>query len=141
MSQRHADTIRSPGEPIKRRMRLNPRELHQIDAAIVAHSQWITQLKIAIEDGTSKFDPDIVMADNHCEFGKWLYDDFPTAAKKGASFELIRETHAAFHRNAATILRLALTGNRAAAVEQMNLQGEFMRLSGRLILLLKDLRG
>jgi len=116
------------------------RELQQIDAAIVMHSQWITELKIAIEDGSSKFDPEVVATDNRCEFGKWLYDGFPRDAKIGGSFEPIRETHAAFHRTAAEILRLALSGDADAALTKMSLQAEFMQLSSRLIFLLKELR-
>jgi hypothetical protein len=122
-------------------MQLTTRDLQQIDAAILAHSKWITQLKVAIEDGASQFDPDIVMKDNHCEFGRWLYDDFPKVEHTLSVFEQIREIHAAFHRNAAHILRLALDGDRETALETMSIQSEFMTLSGRLIVLLRDLRG
>ena len=122
-------------------MQLTTRDLQQIDAAILAHSKWITQLKVAIEDGASQFDPDIVMTDNHCEFGRWLYDDFPKAERTLSVFEQIREIHAEFHRNAAHILRLALDGDRETALETMSIQSEFMTLSGRLIVLLRDLRG
>jgi len=123
-----------------RRMHLNVRELQQLDAAILSHSQWITQLQLAIADGSSKFDPNIVMIDNRCEFGRWLYEDFPKDARSSRIFEPIRDTHAAFHLKAANILRLALSGNGAAALEQMSINGDFMRLSGHLILQLKELR-
>lgn len=122
-------------------MHLNSRELQQIDSAILAHSEWLTRLRVAIEDGSSQFDPDIVMSDEHCEFGKWLYDDFPRSEGSAKLFEQIRETHAAFHRNAARILRLALNGERESALGDMTVHGEFIAISARLIALLKQLRG
>jgi len=121
-------------------MPLTTRERQQIDSAILAHSQWITRLKIAIEDGASQFDPDRVMTDNHCELGRWLYEDFPKSESTLSVFEQIREVHAAFHQNAAQILRLALEGDRDTALETMSIQSEFMTLSGRLIVMLRDLR-
>ncbi len=121
-------------------MRLSARELQQIDAAVNAHSKWITELRIAIEEGSSVFDPDIVRADNHCEFGKWLYDDFPKSTESQELFDNVREVHAKFHRKAAHILQLAVSGSAEQALKLMDYQGEFMRLSGELILLLKGLR-
>lgn len=121
-------------------MRLTLRELEQIDAAIVAHSRWITELKIAIEDGTSELEPETIKTDNQCEFGKWLYDGFPKSGHESPAFQDIRDTHAAFHRVAANILRLAMDGQKDEALKLMDFRGEFMRLSGRLILLLKGLR-
>jgi hypothetical protein len=121
-------------------MRLNTRELEQLDAAIHAHSRWITQLRIAIEDGTSEFDPELIRADNKCDFGKWLYDDFPKEAENRAIFDEIRARHAAFHRTAAQILRFALSGRREEALKLMDLGGDFMHISSALILNLRALR-
>ncbi len=121
-------------------MHLTAREQQQIDSAILAHSQWLTRLRVAIEDGASQFDPDIVMTDNRCELGKWLYEEFPRSERNTEAFERIRQTHAAFHRNAAKILRLALNGQRDLALESMKVHGEFIALSTRLIALLKELR-
>ena len=120
-------------------MLLTAREVQQIDAAILAHSKWITDLKVAIEDGTSEFDPETVKTDNHCDFGKWLYDGFPQAAQNSAVFQDIRATHAAFHRTAAHILTLAMSGHKEHALELMDLRGEFMQLSAHLIFVLKGL--
>lgn len=121
-------------------MQLTSRELQQIDAAILAHSKWITQLKVAILDGSSKFDPDIVMSDNHCDFGKWLYEDFPKPTENGEIFEQIRNIHATFHQNAASILRLAAKGDRQTALDMLMINSEFIGLSSNLIQLLKALR-
>ena len=121
-------------------MQLTAREVQQIDAAILAHSKWITELKVAIEDGTSEFEPETVRLDNHCEFGKWIYDGFPKSAQNSPVFQDIRDTHAAFHRTAAHILRLAKSGHKEDAPKLMDSDGEFIRLSGHLIFLLKGLR-
>jgi hypothetical protein len=114
-------------------MALKVREFQQISAAVNAHSRWITQLRIAIEDGTSEFDPDTVEKDNRCDFGKWLYDDFPTVVDNAATYDDIRACHAAFHRTAARILQLALNGSRDEALALMDSGGEFMGYSGDLI--------
>jgi hypothetical protein len=121
-------------------MRLTERELRQIDAAVNAHGKWITELRIAIEEGSSAFDPEIVRTDNHCAFGKWLYDDFPKSPESRQLFDDIRDKHAKFHRMAANILQLAISGHAEAALKLMDYKGEFMRLSGELILLLKGFR-
>jgi hypothetical protein len=121
-------------------MRLTARELRQIDAAINAHGKWITELRIAIEERSSAFDPEVVRTDNQCDFGKWLYDDFPKTPESKELFDNIRDTHAKFHRKAANILQLAIGGHADEALKLMDYQGEFMRLSGELILLLKGLR-
>jgi len=121
-------------------MNLTVREQRQIDAAVNAHGKWITELRIAIEEGSSVFDPEIVRTDNSCDFGKWLYDDFPKSPESLELFDDIRETHAKFHRKAAHILQLAISGRAPEALKLMDYQGEFMRLSGELILLLKGLR-
>jgi hypothetical protein len=120
-------------------MVLSVRELQQIDAAITAHSKWITQLKIAIEDGTSEFDPDTVETDYHCDFGKWLYDDFPPMVDNAAIYDDIRACHAAFHQTAARILQLALSGFREEALMLMDSGGEFMGHSRDLIAKLRNL--
>jgi hypothetical protein len=121
-------------------MGLNSRELQQLDAAVLAHSRWITDLNVAIEDASSAFDPETVKTDNHCKFGKWLYDDFPKSGRGSTVFEDIRRTHAAFHESAAQILRLAMDGHKDDALRLMEYEGDFMTLSGHLILLLKELR-
>jgi hypothetical protein len=121
-------------------MVLNVRELQQISTAVNAHSRWITRLRIAIEDGTSEFDPAVVEMDNRCDFGKWLYDDFPMKTENAAAYDDIRACHAAFHRAAARILQLALSGSRDEALALMDSGGEFMGYSGDLILKLRALR-
>jgi hypothetical protein len=120
---------------------MTPDQLAKIDAAIAAHGQWITRLHTAIREGTSDFKPAVVATDNACEFGKWLYGDFPAELKGTPVFEAIRQAHADFHKTAAGILTLALQGRKAEALALLEPRSEFMTQSGRLVLKLRALKG
>ncbi|HVO20542.1 MAG TPA: CZB domain-containing protein [Anaeromyxobacter sp.] len=115
-------------------------EADQIDLAASAHARWLVRLRSAIVSGSSEFRPDDVRGDRQCDFGKWLHSAFPPKLKGTASFEEIRAAHARFHQRAAEILTLALSGRRQEATEAMDAQGEFMQLSGALLLKLKALK-
>lgn len=78
--------------------------------------------------------------DNACEFGKWLYGEFPASLRGTPAFEAIRAAHAQFHVTAARILQLAIDGQKGEALRLMDPQGEFMTLSGSLILKLRALK-
>ena len=97
-------------------------------------------LKLRLKRAQAKFDPEIIKTDNHCEFGKWLYDDFPKGAENTAVSDNICAIHASFHRTAAHILRLAMNGHKDEALRLMDGQGEFMGLSVELIQRLKELQ-
>ena len=112
----------------------------KIEAARTAHGQWLTRLRNAIEYGTSEFAPATVRTDDRCDFGKWLHGDFPAALRRESIFEEIRAAHARFHALAAEILALALAGKKVQAMEAMEPRGEFMRLSGALVLKLAALK-
>jgi hypothetical protein len=116
-------------------------EMQKVDAAVQAHGQWLTRLRTAIEKGTSEFQPDAVKLDNRCDFGKWLYGEFPATLKATPAFEEIRGLHAKFHQAAGHILSLALGGKKGDALKLMEPTGEFMTLSGNLLLRLKRLKG
>ena len=115
-------------------------EAQQIDLAASAHSRWLVRLRTAIVSGTSEFKPDDVRGDQNCDFGKWLHGAFPPRLKGTASFEEIRAAHARFHQRAAEILALALAGKKQEATAAMDGAGEFMQLSGSLLLKLKALK-
>jgi chemoreceptor zinc-binding protein len=112
----------------------------KIDAAINAHTQWFLRLKGAIERGSSEFEPDIVKTDNNCEFGKWLYGDFPPQLKDTPIYNEIRERHARFHRQAAEILTLALNQEREEALKMLDPFSEFKRSSLALIARMTELK-
>lgn len=120
---------------------MTPTDLQKIDAAIAAHGQWLVRLRTAIESGASDFKPDIVAKDNQCEFGKWLYSDFPKEFKNSNTYDEIRGLHASFHKAASQILSMATSGKKAEAVRLMDHHGDFMRLSGTLVIKLRAMKG
>jgi len=115
-------------------------ESEQIDRAASAHARWLVRLRSAILAGGSEFQPDDVRDDRSCDFGRWLYGAFPPRPRGAASFEEIRTVHARFHQRAAEILALALAGRKREAAAAMDSQGDFMQLSGTLLLRLKELK-
>lgn len=119
---------------------MSPSDQEKIDAAVKAHGMWLARLRRAIEDKKSEFDPAIVKTDSNCEFGKWLYGSFPASLRGTPVFEEIRALHARFHAHAGRILEAALSGKTADALRFMDSSGEFMQLSGTLVLKLKALR-
>jgi hypothetical protein len=110
----------------------------RIDAAVKAHIAWFERLKTAIATGKSDFNPATVSLDNQCEFGKWVYSDLNTICDK-AKFDKIKTLHAAFHKKASEILKLALAGNKAEATPQVTSSSELGKLSGELIIVLRGL--
>lgn len=105
----------------------------EITKAIGAHGMWKTRLINAIEHGKSEFSVDQVAKDNACDFGKWLYGaSVPADAKKKAEYETCRHLHADFHKAAADVLRLALSGNKAKAHDALNGSSKFATISSNL---------
>jgi hypothetical protein len=119
---------------------MEAKEAEQIDLAASAHSRWLVRLRSAILSGSSEFKPDDVRGDRNCDFGRWLHGAFPPKLTSTASFEEIRAAHALFHLRAADILALALAGKKREATQAMDTSGEFMQLSGSLLLKLKALK-
>lgn len=103
----------------------------EITKAIGAHGKWKQRLSSAIEDGQSDITPERVAPDNLCEFGRWLHS-LPAAEQRGESFANVRALHAAFHKEAADVLKLALGGDKVAAGKCMALGGNFSDVSAKL---------
>ncbi len=112
----------------------------KIDAAISAHSEWFIKLRVAINEGTSQFKPETVRTDNQCEFGKWLYGKFPAELKESESFSQIKKLHAEFHREAGSILALALAGKRQEALAGMDANSNIRKCSTALVRSLNSLK-
>ena len=111
-----------------------------IDAAIYAHKMWFLRLRNAIDKGESDFKPEIVKTDNRCEFGKWLYGDFPQEFKAGSTYGEIKILHAKFHVEASKILELALKGDKKAAAKMLDDANGIKIISDSLIVLLDRLK-
>ena len=99
-------------------------------SVIAGHGMWKYRLHNTIETGHSDASPEKVARDDQCPLGKWVHGDARTALGPG-ELERIRELHAAFHRHAADVLKLALAGEKSAAREQLGSGSQFLRLPQR----------
>ncbi|MCS7091381.1 MAG: CZB domain-containing protein, partial [Limisphaera sp.] len=104
----------------------------QLTRAMAAHGAWKRRLEEAIRSGQSDLTPEQAGADNQCEFGKWLHGA-PAEIRQSEQWQQVRALHADFHREAARVLSLALSGRSAEARQSMEHGGPFTVCSGRLI--------
>lgn len=109
------------------------------DEAITAHSQWKIRLQ-SVVSGTSKenLDPAVVGVDDRCALGQWIHGEAKAHAALREYAELVSE-HAAFHKAAAEVLRLAQSGMAATAAQSI-LEGSFHHASIRTINAIRHLR-
>ncbi len=92
----------------------------QIRNAIGAHGTWKLRLAGAIDKGTFDLTAEQVAADNRCAFGTWLHGAELSAVEKTTdSYATVLKLHAQFHREAASVLRLALAGKREEAKDAL----------------------
>jgi len=108
----------------------------KIQIAIEAHFLWFDRLKNAIATQKSEFKPEIVAQDNQCELGRWIYTDLKALCDEKVYSE-IKVSHANFHKKASEALTLALQGQIKDAEERIAFGSELLKLSGKLVLLLK----
>lgn len=110
-----------------------------ISKAVAAHGMWKTRLKSAIASGTLDMPVETIRQDNQCAFGKWLYGQELSAQDKATShYRTVKALHADFHRAAARVAELALSGSRAEAQKLMALDGEFTSASAKLTQAMMD---
>ncbi|MFZ1977091.1 MAG: CZB domain-containing protein [Bacteroidota bacterium] len=109
-----------------------------INKAIVAHTAWKIRLARAIETGSLEFTPEKINSDNLCDFGKWLYN-LSASDRASSHYKIVQLLHAAFHKEAAIIVRLALAGRKTEAQENMTfLRGAFAKTSAELVIAMVD---
>jgi len=108
-----------------------------IDRALLAHKEWKDRLEHAIITGQSDFEPIIVMRDNACEFGKWLYS-LPANEKSSENFNIVKNLHAEFHKIAGDILKHAISGNKNEAKARLSFGGTYGIASAKLGVALYD---
>ncbi len=104
-------------------------EIHQ---AIAAHGKWKVKLRNAIDSGECESTPQKVKKDYNCSFGKWLRFRIDDEYKESSYYKEVVALHANFHKEAGTILELALTGNKDEAKEMLKVGGNFASCSARL---------
>lgn len=105
-------------------------EKENISKAISSHGQWKERLAHAIWSGASDFNPEIVKLPDRCELGQWLYGaDISPDAKGSAYYQRAVDLHAQFHVEAATVLGVALQGDRIQAEKLMAPGSKYANLS------------
>jgi methyl-accepting chemotaxis protein len=82
--------------------------------AIAAHAKWKYYLRQAINTGRSEWTVPKVRVDDQCEFGIWLRS-VEQADRVCGHWQAVQDRHAEFHRAAAHVLALALSGRREDA--------------------------
>ena len=105
----------------------------EIQKAIGAHEMCRASLKGAIDSGKTDAPVGTIRADNQCEFGKWLYGDTLSAQDKAApQYSKVKGLHSQFHKTAATVATLALSGKKAEAGKMLDAGGDFAEASAKL---------
>ena len=106
----------------------------EINSAIVMHSVWKTRLDKCIDTGVFDTPVNIVGMDNECYFGTWLYGESITPAIRNSEvYKQVKECHAEFHRVAAKVVELSLSGNKTEATKLMAWNGEYSKITTELI--------
>jgi hypothetical protein len=105
----------------------------QIQKAIEAHGEWKQRLNVSITTGRSSHTVASVCQEDQCALGRWLFE-LDDAIKATSRWQCVRATHAAFHRETAQILELALDGNQRGARSRMTYSSPFTGLSNKLIM-------
>ena len=106
-------------------------DAEELTKAIGAHAAWKARLSKAIETGASDADPNQVGSANQCDFGKWL-GGLPAGDRSGDHWKKVNELHSRFHKEAATVLRDAVSGKKAAAEKSLGLGGSYYKASADL---------
>lgn len=108
-----------------------------IDSAIAIHSLWKRHLLDAIENGTSEFNVEGVKKDTECQFGRWL-NSISNEERNTKEFIEVCSLHIEFHKVAAEILELAITGYKKEALNILSHGGNYGKISEKLIAALND---
>ena len=107
--------------------------IEALDSAVSAHSAWKVHLRLAIMNGSSEFEPQVVKCDDNCEFGKWLYSKaLDDADRAQMPYKVIHRLHAEFHECAACVLTHAISNRPQEASDLMT--GAFDECSQRLMI-------
>jgi hypothetical protein len=102
-----------------------------ISLSIGSHGVWKQRLARAIKTGDSDFTPSQVESDTRCDFGRWLAS-IDAADRDPVHFATVKELHAAFHKEAANVLRMAFAGQKDAAEKSMAPEGAYSTISRQL---------
>lgn len=113
--------------------------IDELEKAIGAHGAWKIRLRMAIESGKVDAQLEEIGTDDHCEFGRWLHGPTLTETDRlSPHYAKVLALHAEFHRTAACVAGLAVTGRRSEAEILMSLRGDYTAVSTKLTLAMID---
>lgn len=105
----------------------------EIQKAIGAHGMWKVRLQATIDSGKTEMPIETIRVDNQCEFGKWLYGAGLTVQEKSSPhYAKVKELHSLFHKAAARVAALAVSGKEAEAQKMINTGGTYAETSAKL---------
>lgn len=111
----------------------------EIEKAIGAHGKWKADLKHAIQTGHIDTPVETIRMDTQCFFGKWLDGSSLTQVEKAShNYKTVKEHHAEFHKIAAHVAELILTGKKSDAEGMIALGGEYAQISSKLTLAMME---
>ncbi len=111
-------------------------KIAQIEEALGKHALWMSKLRQAVLDAPRGIDLEAIGADDRCDFGRWLYGASWSSDERASRFyQEVRRVHADFHRVAAEVVELAVSGRTTEAFGV--LYGEYVTTSGRLAIALR----
>lgn len=93
-----------------------PRREPQFDIRplLRAHAEWIVHLREYVY-GSGSLDVRVTGRDDQCDLGRWIYGE-AARYRHLPEYEAARQAHAAFHAEAAQVVRLMQAGRRHEAV-------------------------
>lgn len=106
--------------------------LVDLQATIEFHMRWKIQLEAVVAGAsTEHIDPEVARRDDRCALGLWLHGEGRQRFELLPEYADVMMWHAEFHRQAASIVEAALTGDRASAVQRLA-RGEYATAAVRL---------
>jgi hypothetical protein len=100
--------------------------------AIEAHIRWKVRLEAYLNGtGSEKIDPAMAEKDDQCVLGKWIHGAGGEQYHGSPMVVELTETHAAFHRCVAEIVRKADQGEITEATDCLH-NGQYSKLSYRI---------
>lgn len=99
--------------------------------AVRSHVEWTARLRIFIA-GREHLEADIVSRDDRCPLGHWIYGEGLCCQHLDEYTEL-KNLHAKFHRSAARIVTIAVSGNTIAVAKKLEFGSDFRNVLDNLI--------
>lgn len=107
------------------------------DIAINQHLNWVNLVESLFNEGDCKIlNPSLVIKEDQCDLGKWLYSVNTNILSNKIYQELV-QVHKDFHFQAGTIILNYQSGRKE---EALKLQVSFKELSKDIISLIKQLK-